>query len=247
MIQFRPLRADEIDCRIATISEKGLSLLLYKDARADMRLLDETIGPLNWKRSHQLIDGDLYCTIEIWDAEKQQWISKQDVGTENYTEKEKSRASDSCKRACFNWGIGRELYTAPFIWIFPNDCTLVKNKDGKFSCYDQFKVERLEITDGVITALSIRNEGKGFNRTVFTYDAKAKKPAAAKKPAEKEERPVPVTISAEMFTVLQNLCKQKNVSAKAILEKYRITNPSEMLVTDWKAIIDKLKGLPDAQ
>lgn len=95
MIQFRPLRADEIDCRIATISDKGLSLLLYKDARVDMRLLDEVVGPLNWKRSHQMIGDNLYCTLEVWDEEKKQWISKQDVGTESFTEKEKGQASDS--------------------------------------------------------------------------------------------------------------------------------------------------------
>lgn len=94
-LRFRPLKADEIECRIATVKKNGVSLLLYKDARVDMRLLDETVGQLNWKRSHQLIDGNLYCTIEIWDAEKKQWISKQDVGTESYTEKEKGQASDS--------------------------------------------------------------------------------------------------------------------------------------------------------
>lgn len=109
----RLLRAEEIECRIATINEKGLSLLLFKDARADQRLLDEVFTPFGWKRTHQMIDGNLYCTVEIWDREKQQWIGKQDVGTASYSEKEKGQASDSFKRACFNWGIGRELYTAP--------------------------------------------------------------------------------------------------------------------------------------
>ena len=85
--------------------------------RADQRLLDEAFTPFGWKRTHQMIDGNLYCTVEIWDREKQQWIGKQDVGTASYSEKEKGQASDSFKRACFNWGIGRELYTTPFIWI----------------------------------------------------------------------------------------------------------------------------------
>lgn len=119
---IRRLRADEIEVRAAQVKKnaKGsvyASLLLYKDARVDQRLLDETFGPMNWQRSHEIIDGKLYCTVSIWDAEKKIWVSKQDVGTESNTEKEKGQASDSFKRACFNWGIGRELYTAPNIYI----------------------------------------------------------------------------------------------------------------------------------
>lgn len=102
---FRTLTASEIEARVATVTKKGCSLLLYKNSRVDMNILDETFGNMNWKRSHQLIGDRLYCTIEIWDAEKQQWISKQDVGTESYTEKEKGQASDSFKRACFNVGM----------------------------------------------------------------------------------------------------------------------------------------------
>ena len=115
--EIRLLNADEIECRIAVINEKGLNLLLYKDARVDQRILDETFGMFGWKRSHQSIDGNLYCTVEIRDRETGEWIAKQDVGTTGYAEKEKSQGSDSFKRACFNWGIGRELYSAPFIWI----------------------------------------------------------------------------------------------------------------------------------
>jgi hypothetical protein len=104
-MKFRPLTASEIDCRVSTINEKGLTLLLYKDARVDMNILDEKFGVTGWQRKHEVIGGNLYCTVSIWDAEKQQWISKQDVGVESYTEKEKGQASDSFKRACFNIGI----------------------------------------------------------------------------------------------------------------------------------------------
>ena len=114
---IRLLKAEEIECRVSAVNEKGVSLLLYKDARVDQRILDETFGIFGWKRSHQTIDGNLYCTVEIYDRESGEWVAKQDVGTAGYTEKEKSLASDSFKRACFNWGIGRELYSAPFIWI----------------------------------------------------------------------------------------------------------------------------------
>ena len=104
---IRLLKANEIECRISTISAKGLSLLLYKDARVDQRILDESFGSFGWKRSHQSIDGNLYCTVSVWNEQTKEWISKQDVGTMGYAEKEKSQASDSFKRACFSSKIGQ--------------------------------------------------------------------------------------------------------------------------------------------
>lgn len=114
---FRKLRADEIEVRIGTIMKDGVSLLLYKDARCDMNILDETVGTMNWQKHYDLIDGQLFCTLQIWDDDKKQWISKQDVGVESNTEAEKGRASDAQKRAAVAAGIGRELYTAPRIKI----------------------------------------------------------------------------------------------------------------------------------
>ena len=160
-MEIRLLRADEIECRIGTINEKGLSLLLYKDARADMKILDETFGVFGWKRTHQSIDGNLYCTVEIWDSEKQSWISKQDVGTVSYTEKEKGQASDSFKRACVSVGIGRELYSAPFIWVSAQKCKIQKRND-KLICYDKFSVSEISYNnDREIIALSIVNGDTG--------------------------------------------------------------------------------------
>ena len=115
--KIRSLHADEIECRVGSIGEKGISLLLYKNARVDQAILDEVFGIYGWQRSHMMIGNSLYCTVSIWDPEKKTWISKQDVGTTGDFEKEKSAASDSFKRACVNLGIGRELYTAPFIFI----------------------------------------------------------------------------------------------------------------------------------
>ncbi len=156
-MEIRLLRADEIECRIGTINEKGLSLLLYKDARADMKILDETFGVFGWKRTHQSIDGNLYCTVEIWDNEKKSWISKQDVGTVSYTEKEKGQASDSFKRACVSVGIGRELYSAPFIWVSAQKCKIQRRND-KLICYDKFSVSEISYSkDREIMSLSIVN------------------------------------------------------------------------------------------
>lgn len=139
MKEIRLLNADEIDARVATVNQEGCSLLLYKDARCDMRLLDETFGPMNWTRSHEVIDGNLYCNVSVWDEEKKMWITKQDVGVESYTEKEKGQASDAFKRACFNFGIGRELYTAPFIWVNLTNYDL--NAQGKIKT--TFKVQSI--------------------------------------------------------------------------------------------------------
>lgn len=157
-MEFRTLTEKDIDVRVAMVKENGISLLLYKDARVDMDILDETVGPTNWKREHQFKDGKLYCTVSIWDSEKQQWVGKEDVGTESNTEQEKGQASDSFKRACFNWGIGRELYTAPFIWITPEYCN-IKEVKGRLVCNDKFTIEKIEVKDKEITGLAIRNNG----------------------------------------------------------------------------------------
>ena len=153
--KFRDLKDDEIDVRVAMCKENGCSLLLYKDARCDMNILDETVGSMNWQRQHTRDNAN--CIVSIWDEDKKQWISKEDTGTESMTEKEKGQASDSFKRACFNWGIGRELYTAPFIWVKSEDVKLIKRQNGTFATNDKFIVEKIIIENKKITALSIVN------------------------------------------------------------------------------------------
>lgn len=156
MKEFRKLRADEIECRIGQINERGLSLLLYKDARCDMNVLDETVGPLNWKREHTRDNRN--CIVSIYDEAKKEWVSKEDTGTESNTEAEKGLASDSFKRACVNWGIGRELYTAPFIWVKAEDCNIIDGYNGKKKCNDSFSVVKLTYKkNGDIDGLCIRN------------------------------------------------------------------------------------------
>ena len=162
-LKFRLLEADEIDCRVAqcgTMAKGGAwcSVLLYKDARCDQRLLDETVGAFNWKRQHSRDNAN--CTVSIWDDEKGQWVSKEDTGTESNTEAEKGLASDSFKRACFNWGIGRELYTAPKIFITLSDAEYTNNGGkvkvaSRVSFYvseigydDKRNINRLVIVDG---------------------------------------------------------------------------------------------------
>ena len=160
---FRDLKSDEIDVRVAMVKENGVSLLLYKDARVDQDILDETVGHYNWQRHH--LRDNANCVVSIWDLSKKQWIEKEDTGTESNTEKEKGLASDSFKRACFNWGIGRELYTSPFIWIPKEKCNISSN-NGKLTCKDTFYVNAIEITNKVITALEIKNNK---NERVFIW------------------------------------------------------------------------------
>jgi len=159
-MNFRRLLASEIDVRVATVKEgKGMSLLLYKDARVDQNILDETVGGTNWQRKHELIGNNLYCTVSIWDEHKQMWVSKQDVGTESKTEAEKGQASDSFKRACFNWGIGRELYTAPFIWV---------NMANGIDKYTKFVVKEIGYdADGNINKLIILTKD---GQPVYRYE-----------------------------------------------------------------------------
>lgn len=173
-LKFRKLNADEIEVRVQSVTAGGAILLLYKDARSDMRILDETVGVTGWEREHTLINGNLFCTVRVWDKEKNIWISKQDVGTESNTEKEKGQASDSFKRACFNWGIGRELYSSPFIFVKAGDCEIADYK-GKKTCKDKFSVAKITYKkNGDINGLAIRN-------------TKTKKIVFTKMPEEAEE------------------------------------------------------------
>lgn len=163
MKEIRKLNANEIEVRVSQINEKGATLLLYKDARVDQKILDEVFGIYGWQRTHQLIGDRLYCTIEVWDDDKKQWVAKQDVGTESNTEKEKGQASDSFKRAGFNVGIGRELYTAPFIWVPADKMNITTKTDykGQSKCatYDKFEVTEIGYNDeGEINKLTIVNE-----------------------------------------------------------------------------------------
>lgn len=156
-MQFRTLKAEEIEVRYGSINEHGATALLYKDARADMNILDETVGPLNWKREH--LRENKNCIVSIWDDGKNQWVSKEDTGTESYSEREKGLASDSFKRACVNWGIGRELYSAPKIFLPAAHLrTLQRMQNGKYRCYDEWQVSEVVYGDGrAIVHLALYN------------------------------------------------------------------------------------------
>lgn len=162
-MKFRDLTEEDIEVRVQSVklnpdkSPKGVILLLYKNARVDMNILDETVGAENWQREHYECKGNLFCRVGInvnyKDNDlKENWVYKSDCGSESNTDAQKGEASDSFKRACFNWGIGRELYSSPLIWIKADKCNIINEK-----CYDRFSVEKIVIENKKIVALSIIN------------------------------------------------------------------------------------------
>lgn len=168
MISFRDLAAPEIEVRAAMVKENGVQLLLYKDARCDMRILDETVGPSNWQKEFYECKGTLFCRVGIMTVhdfcketdQRAEWVWKSDAGEPSNMSAQKGEASDAFKRACTNWGIGRELYTSPFIWVPSGKCD-IKPRGSKFACFDRFSVAKIQIENGEITGLRIQNDTKG--------------------------------------------------------------------------------------
>ena len=223
--KFRDLKADEIDVRVSQIGDGWLSLLLYKDARVDMDILDETVGPMNWQRKHTRDNAN--CIISIWDDVKKQWIEKEDTGTESFSEKEKGLASDSFKRAGFNWGIGRELYSAPFIFIGKENAQIIEKRD-KLTCYDKFKVTDIAYDDeGNINGLVIYNTSQ--KKFVYKFGSVSQEVASDKQLE---------VIKAEML--------RTGIKEKSICIKYNKNQLVELTKNEAVEVITKLKGYKDA-
>lgn len=233
--KIRLLRAEEIECRVSVIKENGLSLLLYKDARVDQRILDETFGAFGWKRSHQSIEGNLYCTVEIYDEIKKEWVAKQDVGAASYSEKEKGQASDSFKRACFNWGIGRELYTAPFIWI-QGDLANIQKKGDKLYCNDHFKVASIEYNDSreIVSLVVVNTKGD----CVYAMQGAAASGTGKKKAARKKTPEAALTDS--QMSDLQAELDRTGVAMETVQERYKIGKPETMSEAVYKRVMEAL-------
>lgn len=247
-MKFRTLRADEIDVRVATIKDYGISLLLYKDARCDMNILDETVGPENWTRHHEVINGNLFCNVGIRvekgnGREFGEWVFKQDVGTESYTEKEKGQASDSFKRACVNWGIGRELYTSPFIWIDPKDVEISEYK-GKLITKDKFSVAEIGYTDGKISSLKVRNDKR--KKIVYSFGAENN---ATKQKEELKQQEEPSLdnlnnkIKQPKANVLQNEVKRLGMTDEQFLTKYNKQSYLDFTENEWLKLVPALQKI----
>lgn len=212
---IRTLYADEIDCRVGIAKNQGCSILLYKDSRVDMALLDELVGPMNWQRDHKELKGVIYCGVGIYDPELGAWCWKWDAGTESNTEPQKGEASDSFKRACVNWGIGRELYTAPFIWVklsateWNGGKPRVSLKVAEIDYDEARRISRLVIVDSdgqPRYSYNAENAQKPAKRGAKGRAGKTI-PAETSAPAEAVQEPAKEAISPELY--------EKSVAAAA--------------------------------
>ena len=190
MDEIRLLSKEDIDVRVAqtaTYNDNGqlkvkVSLLLYKDARVDMKIMDELFTPMGWQREHEFKDGKLYCRVSVYSKELNQWIAKEDVGVESNTEAEKGQASDSFKRACVNWGIGRELYTAPKISVELTEKEYSRDQNSKIKVWASFSVKSIgyDTKSRTITSLEIQDR---FGNVRFSMGAPAPEKPVAKEPS----------------------------------------------------------------
>ena len=224
-LNFRNLKASEIDVKPQTVKDDGFSLLLYKNARVDIDVLDETVGAMNWQRKHSRENAN--CIVSIYDEDKKIWVEKEDTGTESFTEKEKGLASDSFKRACFNWGIGRELYTSPFIWISDSKY-IKKNKEGKLTLTDKFSVKEITVVDKVITELKII-DSKGV--VVFSTNLKTK----SKKSNQAEFKK-----AIDMINALADT-EEKSNKIFDMIEKFNKNSLMDCTIEELRKIYDELK------
>lgn len=249
-LTFRPLRADEVDVRVATCRANGVSLLLYKDARCDMNILDETVGPERWQRHHSRDNAN--CTVAIYFPDMGQWVEKEDTGTESNTEAEKGLASDSFKRACFNWGIGRELYTGPFIWVKPDSCD-IKTNGQKTACYDRFRVAEMTVTGGRITSLAIANDSRGgaivfrWNASQRSQDAAgATKATQAGNYAQESQKPAggPKNgrrIGDEELGILTAVIAQNKLNEAGLCRQYGVAELDELSAEQYRSIMERVQ------
>lgn len=162
MCEFRKLKGSELQCKCTDTKYKGsATILIYKDARVDMKVLDETCGKFGWQKDYKEIDGKVYCGVGILNKDTNEYIWKWDTGTEGNFEAEKSEASDAFKRACFNWGLGRELYDTPKIKIKCPDSYYYNDKLNM-----SFTVKSIEWNDNQLVDLVIVDK---FNNVVYDY------------------------------------------------------------------------------
>ena len=240
-LKFRGLYPDEIEIRVGTVSQRGATLLLYKNARVDMALLDQVVGPMNWQRDHKEVKGNMYCGIGIEGDDG--WVWKWDCGTESNTEAEKGESSDSFKRAGFNWGLGRELYTAPLIFInCETEAEGYKYKLKNKSEFYDTKVSKIEYEDyngsRRISKLEITRKGK----VIYSWQSDTEIVNMMK---EGET----ALASEDLKKGLKALCKQKGVTQRWMLQAIGSDpdHPTPMTQAEYGSAMNILMELPDAQ
>lgn len=239
MKDIRLLKANEIDVRVQMVNQNYISVLLYKDARVDMKILDETFGPMNWQRHHDVINNNLFCTVSIYDEDKKQWISKQDVGIPSYTQAEKGEASDSFKRACINIGIGRELYSAPGIFITPQQGEVTQNK-GKYQTRSKFYVREIEYNSEREIVYLVIVDSKGNKRYSWGRKTQAQPIVANNKPIN-----TPNNNQLENYRVeIANMLKVKQIPPERLVawlkQNYKVDKLEKLNPVQCKTVHDEV-------
>lgn len=238
-MKFRGLRADEIDVRVGTVTQKGVSLLLYKDARCDMNILDEAFGPLGWARDHRVINENLYCGIGVWNKDNGHWVWKWDVGTESFTEKEKGESSDSFKRAGFNWGIGRELYTTGFIFV---PCETQPKSQGKgYELKNSYQLNGAYVSD-------IQYKETEHKREIIDLVIKDSKGIQlfAKRGQAVESGEVTEGEILKLFEIAEQAGYSKDTIFKQIESKYKKETPDKLTKAEYKQLLTGYQKLVKA-
>lgn len=230
---MRLLNANEIDVKIKQITADGCLLLLYKTARVDMQILDEEFGKENWQCDYKTINGVLYCGIGVRSAGE--WVWKWDCGIESKSDdagnEKKGEASDAFKRAGFKWGIGRELYTAPFIWAK----VPVEDVKGKWQLkekYPKFYVDSITYNErGDISSLVVK-DNKG--QVVYKTGAKVQKAVNTESPANEE-------------SIYNELAKAKNKEELGKMSRELLNKHPEKKSQIVKAYNDRLAEFLEAE
>lgn len=230
--EIRLLRAEEIEVRVGAIYDKGITLLLYKDARVDMNILDEVFGYDGWARGHIMFGDSMFCEVKVRSRETGEWVGKMDIGSPSFAEPLKGAASDSFKRACVNIGIGRELYTAPFIWL-EKDKVNIKQEKGKEVVKDSFSVQSIEYNEkkrSIIGLVIVNQKGN----VVFSYMSR-----------KREERKQEKGLSARQTTLILRELNRTGISAASVCRKYNLEKISDMPPALWDKAMESLEKQPD--
>lgn len=180
-----------------------------------------------------------------------------DVGTESYTEKEKGQASDSFKRACVSVGIGRELYTAPFIWVSASKANIQSKGEGsnkKYYTYDKFTVQSISYNDNrEITGLAVINQDGSMIYSLADRGSGAPKPKTQQKAADRPKSAgkakgagkAKEAENAHVEAINKELART-GVALDAVLERYGVSSIAEMSEATYRNAMNSLKKTKSA-
>jgi hypothetical protein len=241
----KPVDIENIQFRIQSISAKGwCTVLAYKDARYDMNMLDKVVGAENWQKRYEMISGNLHCHVGIYNDKIGEWIWKSDVGTESMTEATKGQASDAFKRACFNWGIGRELYDFPriFLQLKESEFTVAGSKAKQsfgLNMHDWTWVVERESDESIKKLYAVDENAEmryDSSRSVFMN-----KPDGTKAPATPPNQPVrePAQTTTKFDAAMKKLVE--GIKTVPELEKNWKDNPKLHSNKDYITSITKMK------